>query len=397
MRIPKNSSRICRLLGVLAAVWLWSGDPAKAGDGGSDLGSLQNYIDAACTAFGMTSCPQIPTITQAVLQVAAFVDIAPEAVRAAPAFAIPVGPYVDAGNPSHPPGLECLGKGCVDPLNPINGLPIDPGVLSSLRPLAFLGATSSTGSATPRQLYDPAANAFVYAVGGSSQAGASIPNTLVLFYDDPIRTSGFSPGSVAGKFLLPLTVLNKDGTERQVPSTLQYLVPPAGMAPCSASTITGNFSGGGTQTMSPAKIGINCALVFGTSAISPSPAPKHAIFQISIPILITASNDPAITAGSPLGFGQPFNGGENGFTFASGKSIGIGPNPAPFPVAPPSTPVSTTPPTSATYGLCADLPTDSGGSTLLPSVSAFLAIAGDGEALVSAPLAPSIPFVCPPM
>lgn len=398
MRVQKRPSRICWFIGALAALWLWCGDTATAGDGGSDLAGLQTYIDDVCTAFGMTSCPQIPTISQAVLQVAAFVDIAPEAVRSSPSFAIPVGPYVDAGNPSHPPGLECLGKGCVDPLNPINAFPIDTGVLSSLRPLAFVGATSSTGSATPTQLYDPSANAFVYAVGGLSSANTnnSEPDTLILFYDDPTRTTALSPGQIAGKFLLPLTVLNKDGTERQVPSTLQYVVPPAGSAPCSASTITGNFSGGGTQTFSPAKIGINCASIFGTSAASPSP-PAHAILEISIPILITTGTDPAITGGSPLGFGQPFKGGENGFTFASGKSIGFGPNPSPFPVAPPSTPVSTTPPTSATYGLCASLPTDAGGKALLPSVSAFLAIAGDGEVLLSAPLKPSIPFVCPAM
>jgi len=139
-----------------------------------------------------------------------------------------------------------------------------------------------------------------------------------------------------------------------------------------------------SQTLSPAKIGVNCALVFGTSPVSPF---SHAIFEVTVPMLITPTTDPAITNGSPLGFGAPFF-GDYGFTFASGKSIGISPNAAPF--GPPAT-------TTATYALCANLPTGAGGTSLLPSVAAFYAIAGDGEVLLSAPLAPSISIVCPAM
>src|SRR5213080_236695 len=152
------------VMGVVAALWLCAAQPARAGDGGGeDLGSLQSYINAVCSFWGMSTCPQIPTISQAVLQVAAFVDIAPEAVRSSTAFAIPVGPYVDAGNPSRPPGVGCSPSPCTDPLNPIAGLPIDSGVLSSLRPLAFVGASSPDGAAAATQLYDSSATAFLYA------------------------------------------------------------------------------------------------------------------------------------------------------------------------------------------------------------------------------------------
>jgi hypothetical protein len=380
-----RSSRI--MIATLGALWLCAAQPTRAGDGGGeDLGSLQSYINSVCVFWGMSSCPQIPTISQAVLQVAAFVDIAPEAVRSSTAFAIPVGPYVDAGNPSRPPGVGCTPSSCKDPLNPIAGLPIDPSVLSTLRPLAFVASTNSSGTATPTQLYNASANAFLYAVGGTTTAGSSQPNRLVLFYDDPARTSAnpLSPGQIAAKISLPLTVLSKDGTERAAPVTLQYQVPAAGAAPCSASSITGNFSGNGTQTVSPSKIGVDCAVVFGSSPVSSS---SHAIFEVTVPMLITPGNDPAIIAGSPLGFGDPFF-GDNGFTFSSGKSIGIGPNAAPF--GPPAT-------TSASYALCANLPTNTGGSTLLPSVAAFYAIGGDGVVRLSAPLAPAILFTCPAM
>lgn len=360
---------------------------AKAGDGG-DLAGLQTYIDQVCVYFGMSTCPQIPTITQAVLQVAAFVDIAPEAVR--PKFTIPVGPYVDAGNPSHPPATNgCSGQGC-DPLNPIAGLPIDPGVLSGLRPLAFVGASTAGGTARPTQLFDLSATAFLYAVGGTSKSGSSQPDTLALFYDDPTRTAAFTPGQVGAKVSLPLTMLNKDGTERSVPAVLLYKEPSLGAAACSASTVTGSFSGNGNQTVSAASIGVNCALVRAGSPILASP---HAILEVTVPILLTPSNDPAIFDGSPLDFGDPFlqGGGDFGFPLSGfGKviPIGIGPNAAPF--GPPAT-------TSASYALCANLPTDANTTALVPSVAAFYSIAGDGEILLSAPLAPSISITCPAM
>jgi hypothetical protein len=402
----RNFARSLRIVAAaFATLWLCAGQPARAGDGGADLGSLQTYIDQVCTFFSMSPCPQIPTISQAVLQVAAFVDVAPEAVRSSTSFAIPVGPYADAGNPSRPPALGCSPTGCVDPLNPITGLPIDPGVLSSLRPLAFVSAKNGKGPATPTQLYNPSADAFLYAVGGSSAANtnSSQPDTLLLFYDNPGRSDeDFEHGQLVAKISLPLTVLNSDrATERFVAATLQYKLPGRGEKPCSASTVTGNFSGSGTQTLSPTAIGINCAVAFGPSPVSPHP---HAIFEVTIPMLITPSTDPVIFSGSPLNFGAPFlsGGGDFGFTPANcpsttpgmcrlgtkGMSIGIGPNAGPF-----GAPASST--TPGTYALCANLPREGNGTSPVPSIAAFYAIGGDGVVRLSAPLAPTIPFVCP--
>ena len=380
--------------------------PVRAGDGGEDLGSLQTYIDQVCSFFGMSPCPQIPTISQAVLQVAAFVDVAPDAVRASTSFAIPVGPYADAGNPSRPPALGCSGTGCVDPLNPLTGLPVDPSVLTTLRPLAFISAANGKGSATATQLSNPSADGFLYAVGGLSavNAGSSQPDTLVLFYDDPARTNKtFPAGQVIAKVSLPLTVLNQDGmTERAVPATLQFKNLGAGGASCGASTIVGDFAGTGTvQSLSPAAIGVNCAVAFGASPTSPHP---HAIFEVTVPMLITPNTDPVIFSGSPIGFGSPFffGGGDFGFTptncpsttagmcslGTSGMSLGISPNAGPL-----GAPASST--TPGIYALCANLPHEGNGTPPVPSVAAFYAIGGDGVVRLSAPLAPAIPFVCP--
>src|SRR5438477_12344946 len=95
----------------LLALSLGAAQPAKAGDG-ADLGSLQGLIDEFCNnLFGMApgNCPQVPTIAQGILQIAAMLNVAPEAVRSSTFVAVPVGPYADAGNPSRPPALGCLG------------------------------------------------------------------------------------------------------------------------------------------------------------------------------------------------------------------------------------------------------------------------------------------------
>src|SRR5207245_6756961 len=138
-------------------------------------------------------CPQLPTITQAVLEYAALTNSPPEAVRAATFASIPVSAYIDAANPSRPPGVNPI----ITLINKVPVFPVDPSVLSTLRPLAFF-ASSSGGAATPTQLYDPSANSFFYAAGGAI-GGGSQPDTLVLFYDDPTRTQSFSAGQAAAR------------------------------------------------------------------------------------------------------------------------------------------------------------------------------------------------------
>jgi hypothetical protein len=374
-----------KIAAVVAGLGLCIPQQARAGDG-ADLAGLQADINDICSAAQMTNCPQLPTIAQAILQLAAFLNVAPEGVRSA--TATPVASAVDSGNPSRPPAVVCSTSPCADPLNPlpVTGLPIGSDVLQSLRPLAFVAASSGTGAPQPTRLDDASANAFLYAAGGTTIAGSAGPDTLVLVYDSPTRTKSLGAGQVVAKMSLPLIELNKDGTESPVNAVLRYQVPATGPANCSASTVTGNFSGSGTQTMSPGDIGVGCAVVFGPSPAQPLP---HAIFQVSVRFLINSSYDSIIIQGNDGTLGTPFLGGERGFPFSFGKAIAIGIGPNAAPLGPGAT-------TSATYALCASLPT--GGGALLPSVSAFYSVSGDGEVLLSAPLSPTpFPFVCPAM
>src|SRR5205823_14993174 len=98
MRVYRKSSMNSRVAAWAAAIWLCAAGSAFAGDGGASLGTLQTIINGLCTAFGMSTCPQLPTISQAVLEVAALENSPPEMVR--PLNSIDPGNYVDAGNPA---------------------------------------------------------------------------------------------------------------------------------------------------------------------------------------------------------------------------------------------------------------------------------------------------------
>lgn len=392
--------------------------PAAAGDGGEDFSALQNFITSVCGFLMTSSCPQTPTITQAVLQTAAFINASPAAVRADPAIGnIPAGAAIDAVNASRPPGVMPI------TVNVGGKLPVDPAVLATLQPLAFVGATNGKGPATPTQLFDPSADTFFYAVGGLSAAntGSPQPDTLVLFYDAAGRTNkAFAPGQIIAKASLPLTVLNKDETERAVSAVLQFRSPGAGGTTCA---VIGDFAGTGVpQTQSASAIGINCAVTFAASPISPR---AHAILEITVPMLITGAcspnpcppspnTDPAYFVGNSLGFDPfspsltlPFVSDDAGFGGVppvlgdNGQSIGIAPTAAPL--GPPvgcstnAGGVTTcTPP--GTYPFCANLPRDASGQNLVPSVAAFYSIATHGEVLLASPLQPAPPgLVCPAM
>src|SRR5437763_13376569 len=108
----------------LIAVSMSAVQPAKAGDGGEDFGTLQSFIGAAdgstglCQIVGMNPCPQLPTLIQAVLQYAGLTNAPAEMVRST--FFVPEGNHVDAANLSRPPAT-----------NPIRGFPVASNVLST--------------------------------------------------------------------------------------------------------------------------------------------------------------------------------------------------------------------------------------------------------------------------
>jgi hypothetical protein len=399
-------ARVLFFLGAVAGFWLGAGQPARAGGGGSDFAAIETYIGDICTNLGISSsyCPQVPTLSQGILELAALYDSTLEAVRSQ--FAIPVPPYVDAANPSRPPAT-CAPISCsTDPLNGYT-LPINTSVLSTLRPLAFVSANNSSGTAKPTQLSDPDANTFLYAVGArSSKSMVSMtqPDTLLLFYEDLNRTNqNLQAGQTVASFSLPLTVLDASGTESAASLILNYKAPNKSQLDCSASTITGMGTklitpvATAANSISPAAIGINCAVAFGATPLS---SKAHAVFEVSVPLLVTYATDYLIVY-NPFGFfpGQSDNAFPDdnlGFPLgAHGSAPYIGIAPSAGPLGPAVT--ASSPP--ATYSLCAKLPMNGNGQSPVPSAAAFYAIAGNGaDVFLSAPLAPTPPgIVCPAM
>jgi hypothetical protein len=450
MRASIRSSTISRLAGAIAALWIGGVGPASAGGGsGEDLGSLNALLTTPgtglCAIFKMSSCPPLPTVTQAVLQVAGLGNNLPEMVRAQ--NNIPPGNSVTAGNPAAAPPLDLNGSPLPMPF-PLNSTTNPPlfvagnattppsGLLSTLTPLAFV--SQSSGTAQPTQLYNSTADIFLYAVGVSSfgfvVAGANLTDadTVYFFYDDGLLSNqNFSSGQIVAKFSFLLAVLNKDGTERAVPTTLQFTATNAG--DCSASTVVGDFKGNGTsQTLLANTIGINCAVVFSASPTSPQNQ-NHAIFEVAVPAVVTGAcvlpNAQCPTGQTPPGpntdpayFYGLHNGGKtnpintgvftaflfddpgdtpskSGILGPRGNSIGLAPSAVPFCTATTCPPPPQTPPAnSLTFSLCASLPNSN--TQLRPAVGAYYAMATSGETLLSAPLPSAFtsggtPPVCP--
>jgi hypothetical protein len=376
-----GSLKISGLLGALAAMWLWGAGSARAGDGGADVGTIQTFLNTICTGFGVSPCPQLPTISQGVLEVAALVYARPESIRRSQN----ISPgSVFASNPPPVP---------FDPPVPVT-LPVTPLAFAelALTPLAFISASTRPELPIPTQLYDPDTDTLFSAVTtfGTVQ-GVPQPQVLNLFYDDLARTNvAFTNGQVIAIFSLPLVVLNSDGSERPVPTKLTIKSCATGSARCLLGAVTGNFLGNGTnQTRSAADIGVSFALVFGAL---PTLTHSHAIFEVQIPLVVTSANDPvyfSFTSPQSNIIGSPtFGPDDTGFTptkkgiLPVGASIGIAPYPAPTTTAeiPPG-------PATSTFGFCADLPDNSNGAhaRLHPAVATFLAIATDGTTLVSSP------------
>ena len=454
MSISCRLSVISRLVAATVIIWMYGAGWAWAGDG-ANLQTIQAIIgppdgsSGFCKMLNMNPCPQLPTVTQALLEAAGLGLSPPEMVAAQ--NSIPPGSNVFASNPAVP-----LIEGAATPFPLTSPMLFDEqtgsGLLSTLTPLAFISSSktpleligskeNSRTTAVLTQLYDRDADTFLYGVtvsllGETQTPGGTVPDTLLLFYDDLEWTNqNFTRGRTVAKFQLPLTVLNMDGkTERAVPATLQFKAP---TTDCSASKVVGDFNGSGTpQTVNATDIALLCTVVFG-----PSPTSKqtHAIFEVAIPLLVTGGcvnpqipclfpppipldTDPAYfysflnhdpVKQKPLP--GPINVGlYTAFTFddyglpnpaanppilgINGFGIGIAPAAGPFctPVTcPPGTMPPPPPPGSIKFALCASLPRNGNGQVLVPSVGAYYAISTAGETLLSAALPGVSTSVCP--
>src|SRR5437016_6082407 len=117
-----------RLVMTVSAVWLCCcAGSAQAGDGGADAGTIQSFLNTICGSFGITSCPQLPTVTQGTLEIAGLGYARPETIRRSQN--VPPG-SVFASNPPPIPG---------NPVVPVV-LPVTPPAFSNLAltPLAFI-------------------------------------------------------------------------------------------------------------------------------------------------------------------------------------------------------------------------------------------------------------------
>src|SRR5208282_4287239 len=140
MRVTVRHSAVFRLAGVSAAIWMYAG-LAWAGDGGESLTTIQAIIgppDGAsgfCKLLGMNPCPQLPTVTQAILEAAGLGLSPPEMVAAQ--NSIPPGSNVQAGNAAVP----LINEGVPTPF-PLTSAtsPTLSGLLSTLTPLAFISS-----------------------------------------------------------------------------------------------------------------------------------------------------------------------------------------------------------------------------------------------------------------
>lgn len=445
MRNLTRYSIISRISGALAGLWLCSAGTAWAG-GGADFASLSdlltNTATGICAFFKISSCPTVPSVTQAALQVAALGNNLPEMLlrqnQFTPASRMaannpPAVPHDDYGVPTGvgipfpldnsttvPPLFIAAtpGKGTTPP-TPASGL------LSNLTPLAFISQPSGTAPVT--LLSDPKANSFFYAVALSSKGvlgtGEPLPTPdyVYFFYDDLSRFNvSFTMGTTIAKFTFPLRVLTASSTggftERAVPTTLNLVADSGG--DCSNSNVVGDFNGMGTsKPLLPEEVGIDCQVVLSAS---PASTQQHAIFEVKVPLLVTNATDPLYFYGvnhnspkssainspqAPLGVYTAFQNDTapiqppTGTILGPGIAIGLAPSAAPLcsdlsvacPVFPPA------PPIQVNFPLCANLPTKttSNSPQLQPSVGAFFAMATSGETLLSAALGSASTSTCP--
>ena len=371
MHTQRGFAARVRLLATMGVLWLSVGT-AWAGAGGEDLGGLQSVVNGMCTTVGLNPCPQLPTVSQAVLEIAGLGNSPAEVVRALGN----AGPAISAGNAV---------------LGPAPTLANPAATLATLTPLGFVGGASG---ASPAQPYDARRNNLLYAV---VSAVSGSPDTLNLIYDDLVGTqNSFVKGQSVATISVPLAVLNKDNTERPVPTLLQVVASCTGGAACLTANAVGDFGGNGNlQTKTAASVGINVTAAFAASAVS---AQSHLIFEVQVPLLVTRATDSAYfytaITGQPYLFSPLFDTAflsDAGGTKLGAAPIGLAPSAAPL--CPSSVTNCAATPPAAVFPLCASLPSGSGGAS--PAVAAFYALATDGEALLSAPTAPTGPIKCP--
>jgi hypothetical protein len=335
-----------RIVSAAAAIWLWGAEAALAGAGGGAAGvipALQKALNMVCEAVQVpvVSCPQLPSVTQLIVEIASLTNLSPEMVRYANGISPTVA--VNAGNPPQSSRIPVF-----------NATP---------NPIAFVSPPNNQGEAAATELYDPDAQIFFYAV--TTRSGAQ-PDTFHFIFDFlPRIRRTFQNGENVAEILLPLVLLNRDGSERPVPTTVRIGAICTGGVVCLTADAVGDFTGSGTpQSHSAAELGLNVSLTFGPSLISTDP---HAIFEVDVGLIVTHKNNPAhFNLVSPA-ITPAFTADGLGFTPPLlGSPLGIAPNAGVI---------------TAQFSRGGDVDAPAGANRI--GVTAVVAIGTDGEALAS--------------
>jgi hypothetical protein len=175
VRIAPRASRTLLLLALGIAAWACGPKPVWAGGGGGeDLGDAQDLLNGACALLtvGQDPCPQLPTISQIVLEIAGLIFDRPQAVRQ---------------------DVKVSGS-AVYASNVVTNSPID---LSTLTPLAFIVRLPVNSTIPPRIV------SFMQSQRMELWKGSPAPNAkfdlrLLLandssFHQGPDRRENFAP------------------------------------------------------------------------------------------------------------------------------------------------------------------------------------------------------------
>jgi hypothetical protein len=390
--------RFSRVVAAAAVVGsLCCAGPARAGGSAGDFPTLRTALDGVCATVGMTPCPQLPTVTQIILEMSGLMNSAPDDVRN-------INSPVTCGYLYFSPSPELGPFPCttvaVNAVNaPVKSPPEDTLAISYLTPLAFKPGAQVT------QYRDPAATRFLYAAVIEGSDGQ--PQILDLVLDDISDTKKqFSKGPVIA-FSLPLVML-QNKSETPIPATLLLTATCNGAANCLTGTVTG-IPNTGTKPLTASQLGIQFNSSFGTS---PNSTTSHRQYELQIPIIATPENDPAYfgnptslacpnaneAANPQSGYCNAFSNSKPAIGFSarilgSGASVGVAPYAAPLC---PANKCPATPPTTTYFGFCASYPNPPPATTFSSAAATFLQIGTDGTTSLSTPVSTQ-GIQCPPV
>jgi hypothetical protein len=403
----------------------------------------------------LPSCPQVPTLAQGVLQLAAWNLVPTEMIRAT--NSIPLKGAVNAGNPSIPP------VGPEPP--PITAFPVGADVLSNLlpnlTPLAFKGpqaigtVTLSTNGTTPvtSKILNFASTTGLIAGQNYSIVDTTTPTTistgttLISFTGTAVTMSANAAGpGVGGGDKITLTPI-ATATQLYDPDAGAFLYAVAsgtGSQPDTFYSLYEDLSlvkqtfnknqivaylslpltmldstGTPSQVMTNLQVVATCSggpaclqafAVGGIGGSSPSNPIAATNFGINFRLVFAPSpfattlhaffelQVPLVITNAidPLYFFNPVANVGSPFTADTTASIGIGPSAVPLcsgtPCPPPTPPY--------VFAFCAKLPAGNGNGNgkvqaPVPAVAAYYAISTVGETLLTAPLPGFSGSVCP--